>query len=189
MFNFNLKQIMARNYDRLIRFYDSWFDDLISMDKEFSADEILKVIMAIRECQRSASTSPLDELPREIKRGLSMATLHEQISRIIDRVENVRAKGRRGAEERLKEKSEAEKQVIAANQSKANETMAKEEEERNFFVMVKKKFGLSSYDLYALKDGKEKILQDIYHEDTLKDVMSYEAWKRYRGFTSINIIE
>lgn len=182
MFNFNFKQIMARNYDRLIRYYDSWFDDLVSMDKEFSADEILKVIMAIRECQRSASTSPLDELPREIKRGLSMATLHEQISRIIDRVENVRAKGRRGAEERLREKSEEEKQVIEANQSKKNASMAKEEEERQFFVMVKKKFGLSSYDLYRIKDNREKILEEIYLEDTLKEVMDFPHWKEYRGF-------
>lgn len=172
---------MARNYDRLIRFYDSWFDDLLESDKEFSPEEVLQVIMAIRECQRSASTSPLDELPREIKRGLSMATLHEQISRIIERVERVREKGRRGAESRLETKSEQEKQVILANSAKEMAKRSKEDEEREFFSMVKKKFGLSSYDLYALKENREKILENIYHEDALKEIMDFDHWKVHRG--------
>lgn len=87
---------MARNYDRLIRYYDSWFDDLSDPEKALTAEEQLQILVAIRECQRVMSVQPLLDLPIEIRRALSMATLQEQILRIIERIESARSRGSRG---------------------------------------------------------------------------------------------
>ena len=91
---------MARTYDRMIRFYDSWFDDLNDPDKELTAEERWMVVAAIRESQRTGSTQPMRELPLEVRRALSMATLIEQLERILERVEGARARGKKGAEAR-----------------------------------------------------------------------------------------
>lgn len=87
---------MARNYDRLIRYYDSWFDDLSDPEKALSAEEQLQILVAIRECQRVMSVQPLLDLPLQIRRALSMATLQEQILRILERIESARSRGSRG---------------------------------------------------------------------------------------------
>lgn len=87
---------MARNYDRLIKYYDSWFDDLLDPDKGFTMDEIAQVLIAIRECQQKFNLEPLKNLPREIRRGLSMATLSEQILRICERTQNIIERGSKG---------------------------------------------------------------------------------------------
>lgn len=88
---------MARNYDRLIRYYDSWLDDLQDPDKGFSAQEQLAILLAIRDAQRYGSMQPIDALPIEIKRGLQIATLKEQVGRIIERCERARSRGRDAA--------------------------------------------------------------------------------------------
>ena len=66
---------MPRTYDRLIRYYDSWFGDLLDPDKGFTPEECGAVIIAIRECQRELNLEPLKNLPLNIKRGLQMRTL------------------------------------------------------------------------------------------------------------------
>lgn len=92
----------------MIRFYDSWFDDLNDPDKELTAEERWMVITAVRESQRVGSTSPMRELPLEVRRALSMATLIEQLERILERVEGARARGRKGAEARAAQEPPAE---------------------------------------------------------------------------------
>lgn len=87
---------MPRKYDRTIRYYDSWFADLMDPAKEFTADECWTVVLAIRECQISASLKPLENLPPTIRRALSMATMGEQIQRILERAENMRARSSAG---------------------------------------------------------------------------------------------
>lgn len=87
---------MARHYDRLIRYYDSWFDDLLDIDKELSPAECWRVILAIRDAQQMSSTEPLRNLPLEIRRALSMSTLIEQVERIIERCDNMRQRGSLG---------------------------------------------------------------------------------------------
>ena len=87
---------MPRKYDRVIRYYASWFDDFMSADKEFSAEEFRAIILAIRDCQVKGSLEPLETLPITIRRALSMATMGEQILRILERAENMRARGSAG---------------------------------------------------------------------------------------------
>ena len=87
---------MARHYDRLIRYYDSWFDDLLDQDKELTPGECWRVILAIRDAQQMSSTEPLRNLPLEIRRALSMSTLIEQVERIIERCDNMRQRGSLG---------------------------------------------------------------------------------------------
>lgn len=87
---------MPRKYDRVIRYYASWFDDFLSSDKEFSAEEFRAIILAIRDCQVKGSLEPLETLPITIRRALSMATMGEQILRILERAENMRARGSAG---------------------------------------------------------------------------------------------
>lgn len=89
---------MPRNYDRLIRYYDSWFDDINDPDKELSGDEKWQILLALRECQRVMSAQPLRELPIHIRRALSMATMVEQVERIIERCESARNRGSRGGQ-------------------------------------------------------------------------------------------
>lgn len=90
---------MARTYDRIIRYYDSWFADLMDEEKQFSAEEICAVLLAVRECQRVNNLVPLDALPASVRRGLSMATMREQILRINERVERMRERTRGKAHE------------------------------------------------------------------------------------------
>lgn len=87
---------MPRKYDRTIRFYDSWFGDLLDPSKEFTDSERWRIILAIRDCQVTASLQPLEDLPLEIRRALSMATMGEQIVRQLERAESMRKRGSAG---------------------------------------------------------------------------------------------
>lgn len=84
---------MPRKYNRMIRFYDSWFDDLTDRDKELTSEEIVQVIWAVRECQHTMDLLPIDNLPISIKRALSMSTFREQMARILERVSGARDRG------------------------------------------------------------------------------------------------
>lgn len=86
--------IMPRNYNHVIRFLESWFADLEDQAKEFSDAEKYQVIYAIYQCQVKGSLEPLQELPRDIRRGLSLATLGEQILAVLERAESYRKRGR-----------------------------------------------------------------------------------------------
>lgn len=89
---------MARNYDRLIRYYDSWFDDINDPEKELSGNEKWQIMYALRECQRVMSAEPLRNLPLSTRRALSMATMIEQVERIIERCESARNRSSRGGQ-------------------------------------------------------------------------------------------
>lgn len=89
---------MARNYDRLIRYYDSWFDDINDPEKELSGEEKWQIMFALRECQRVMSADPLRNLPLSTRRALSMATMVEQVERIIERCESARNRSSRGGQ-------------------------------------------------------------------------------------------
>lgn len=111
---------MPRNYDRLIRYYDSWFDDIDSPEKELSGEEKWQVMVAIRECQRLMSAQPLRDLPLHIRRALSMATMVEQVERIIERCESARNRGSRGGQTTAAKNQEQDRK----------ETMVRLEQER-----------------------------------------------------------
>lgn len=97
---------MARRYDRLIRYNDSWFDDLLDPDKELKPGECWQVILAIRECERQEDTEPLTKLPLAIRRALSMSTLREQLEIIIARIQSARNKGANGGNEKQRRVTE-----------------------------------------------------------------------------------
>lgn len=87
---------MPRKYDRIIRYYSSWFADILDPAKEFSDNEIVQIFIAIKDCQVSLSLEPLEQLPITIRRALSMATMGEQIIRLIEKTENMRTRGANG---------------------------------------------------------------------------------------------
>lgn len=87
---------MPRKYDRIIRYYSSWFADILDPAKEFSDNEIVQIFIAIKDCQVSLSLEPLEQLPITIRRALSMATMGEQIIRLIEKTENMRNRGANG---------------------------------------------------------------------------------------------
>lgn len=112
---------MARNYDRLIRYYDSWFDDLSDPEKALTAEEQLQILVAIRECQRVMSVQPLLDLPLQIRRALSMATLQEQIQRILERIESARSRGSRGGSTTA---ARAQAEIMQANNKRIEQERA-----------------------------------------------------------------
>lgn len=85
---------MPRNYNHVIRFLESWFADLEDPAKEFADSEKYQVIFAIFQCQVQGSLGPLQDLPRDIRRGLSIATLGEQILAVLERAESYKKRGR-----------------------------------------------------------------------------------------------
>lgn len=121
---------MPRKYDRVIRYYASWFDDFLSVDKEFSAEEFRAIILAIRDCQVNGSLEPLETLPITIRRALSMATMGEQILRILERAENMRARGSAGG--RKAAAGAARPELLAASsireELREHENLAKEQQ-------------------------------------------------------------
>lgn len=99
---------MARKYDKIIRFYGSWFADLSDPDKALTFEERWQVIEVIVKCQEQETTEPINDLPLEIRRALSMATLREQLERILEKNAGARERGRKGAEVRHGEKNTIE---------------------------------------------------------------------------------
>lgn len=119
---------MPRKYDRLIRFYDSWFGDLQDPTKEFTPVECWSIILAVRECQVQGSLEPLEQLPLSIRRALSMATMGEQIERILERIDRRRDISKHGGDTAAANRRSPE-QIAAAKiraEKEAKETAEKE---------------------------------------------------------------
>lgn len=89
---------MARKYNRSIKLLGSWIADLQDESKEFTDGEKWQVILALAKCQISGNTGFLHELPREIKRGISVSTLIEQSEVIIEKSMRQRMRGKLGGE-------------------------------------------------------------------------------------------
>ena len=84
-------------HDKLIRFYSSWFDDVADPAKGYTAEEQVTIFFALAACQQQHTTDPLDELPATIRRGLQMATMREQLMRIMERIDAAHDKARAAA--------------------------------------------------------------------------------------------
>lgn len=121
---------MPRKYDRVIRYYASWFDDFLSVDKEFSAEEFRAIILAIRDCQINGTLEPLETLPITIRRALSMATMGEQILRILERAENMRTRGSAGGRKAAAASSSPEQLAASSirEEMREHENQAKEQQ-------------------------------------------------------------
>ena len=136
---------MPRNYDRLIRYYDSWFGDLLDPDKGFTPEECWSVIVAIRECQREITLEPLKNLPINIRRGLQMRTLETQILKILEHTGRMAARGAAGgnaaqkaAQERAKIAAE-EREHQREEQNKKYDDMRKNAISREQYLVWKEK--------------------------------------------------
>lgn len=89
---------MPRKYDRVIRFYSSWFADFLDHEKNFSDHEIVQLFIAIRDCQVEGSLEAIENLPLEIRRALSMATMGEQIIRLTETSKSAANRGKEGGD-------------------------------------------------------------------------------------------
>lgn len=122
---------MPRKYDRIIRYYASWFDDLLDPSKEFTAEECWLVITTIRDCQIECSLEPLERLPIAIRRALSMATLGEQIIRMLERSERMRNKSADGGNKAQQNRRTAE-QVAASRMRAQQEQQEQQQRDQNY---------------------------------------------------------
>lgn len=85
---------MARRYNHIIRLLESWIFDLEDPTKAFTPAERWQVVRAIAQCQMDVSLEPLMALPLEIRRGLSILTMGEQLLAVMDRVHSYKERGR-----------------------------------------------------------------------------------------------
>lgn len=144
---------MPRTYDRLIRYYDSWLDDIQDPDKGFSAQEQMSILLAIREAQRQGTMQPIDGLPVEIKRGLQLSTLKEQVGRIIERCERARSRGRDAAAARY---AQEQRDQAAQERKAAEEYQAANKVTREQYLELKKRAAAGDQEaIRLLKGGAE----------------------------------
>lgn len=139
---------MPRKYDRLIRYYDSWFGDLQDPSKEFTPAECWSIILAVRECQIQGSLEPLEQLPLSVRRALSMATMGEQIERILERIDRRRDISRHGGETAAANRRSPEQ--VAAAKIRA-EKEAREAAERDKMHAENRKLAVSREEYIELK--------------------------------------
>lgn len=88
---------MARRYNHIVRYLESWIYDLEDPEKQFTDAERWAVVRAIAQCQFDCSLEPLQSLPLEIRRGLSILTMGEQLLAIMDRVHSYKSRGQNAA--------------------------------------------------------------------------------------------
>lgn len=118
---------MPRKYNKVIRYYSSWFDDLTDPLKELTPTECWQIFVAIRDCQLIGSLEPLESLPIEIRRALSMATMGEQVVRLIETSNNMRNRGAEGGKKTAVLRQEAAEAARMREQLRDKEIKAMEE--------------------------------------------------------------
>lgn len=122
---------MPRKYNRTIRFYDSWFGDLLDPTKELTPAECWDVILAIRECQLQGTLEPLHALPLATRRALSMETMGEMIERILERVNNRKDISSKGGQETARRRR-TEEEVAAARLREERENQERQQRELKY---------------------------------------------------------
>lgn len=126
---------MPRKYDKVIRYYSSWFADITDPEKEFTDHEIVQFFFAVRDCQVEESLEPLQNLPLSIRRALSMATIGEQVIRLVETSSSARNRGKNGGETAAANRAAQEPNpaaIMRAAQKRKEEAEAEQrrEEER-----------------------------------------------------------
>lgn len=119
---------MPRKYDRMIRYYQSWFDDLLDPEKELTPEECWQVIIAIRDCQVEMSLEPLQALPISTRRALSMATMSEQVVRMMERSERMRNKSSHGGQKAAENRKNPEQLAAAVMRTQMAEELQRQRE-------------------------------------------------------------
>lgn len=121
---------MPRKYDKVIRYYSSWFADITDPEKEFTDHEIVQFFFAVRDCQVEESLEPLQNLPLSIRRALSMATIGEQVIRLVETSSSARNRGANGGNTAAANRAAAEPNPAAAMRAAQRHKEAAEEEQR-----------------------------------------------------------
>lgn len=121
---------MPRKYDRVIRFYASWFDDFTDPSKAFTPEELVQTFLAIRDAQLQGSIEPLENLPITIRRALSMATMGEQIMRLLERADRMRERGSKGGQAARANQMSPEAQAAAQIKKQMEDAAINEREEK-----------------------------------------------------------
>lgn len=160
---------MARRYNHIVRYLESWFFDLEDPEKQFTDAERWAVVRAIAQCQFDCSLEPLQSLPLEIRRGLSILTMGEQLLAIMDRVHSYKSRGQNAAISAAKAPNFASKpsDVIKAEERKKEqaERKSREDTEREELRAEMEQWGaktsleLFHIQLAAAKVGNEKMRQ------------------------------
>lgn len=105
---------MPRKYDKVIRYYSSWFDDIMDPEKEFTDSEIVQIFVAVKDCQVQESLDPLHNLPLSIRRALSMATMGEQVIRLVETSQSAKRRGQMGGNTAMANRAAQEPNPAAA---------------------------------------------------------------------------
>lgn len=121
---------MPRKYDKVIRFYSSWFADWFDPEKAFSDHEIVQLFLSIRDCQVEGSIEPLEKLPLEIRRALSMATMGEQCIRLVETSNSARTRGQTGGEKSAELRRNPEAAAAARMRNQLVDQSIQEREQR-----------------------------------------------------------
>lgn len=151
---------MPRKYDRMIRYYQSWFDDLLDKEKELTPEECWQVIIAIRDCQVEMSLEPLQALPISTRRALSMATMSEQVVRMMERSERMRNKSSHGGQKAAENRKNPEQLAAATMRTQMAEEQQRQREEQ-FDKQRAAKSSPSDYlHLLQLAAGGDAIAQE-----------------------------
>lgn len=122
---------MPRKYNRTIRYYDSWFGDLLDPTKELTPAECWEVILAIRDCQLQGSLEPLHALPLATRRALSMETMGEMIERQLERIESRRNTSSKGGQE-TQNRRRSEEEIAAAKIRQERELQERQRRELQY---------------------------------------------------------
>lgn len=160
---------MARRYNHIVRYLESWIYDLEDPEKQFTDAERWAVVRAIAQCQFDCSLEPLQSLPLEIRRGLSILTMGEQLLAIMDRVHSYKSRGQNAAISAAKAPNSASKpsDVVKADEREKEqaERKSRADAERAELSAEMEQWGaktsleLFHMQLAAAKAGSEKMRQ------------------------------
>lgn len=170
---------MPRTYDRLIRFYDSWFGDLLDQDKGFTPEECWSVVLAIRECQREVTLEPIKNLPLNIRRGLQMRTLETQIVKILEHTGRMAARGSAGGNAAQKAAQERAK-IQAEERERQREEREKEIEENRKNAVTREQYLLWMEKNVLDERGKPGPNWADREKYALPETI--ERWKKYYNY-------
>lgn len=174
---------MPRTYDRLIRYYDSWFGDLLDPDKGFTPEECWTVIVAIRECQREITLEPLKNLPINIRRGLQMRTLETQIVKILEHTGRMAARGAAGGNAAQKAAQERAK-IHAEERERQREEQKKQYEEQDKNSISRAQYLLWREKGVLNEQGRPGPNWADRERYALPETI--EKWKKYFGYSPKN---
>lgn len=185
---------MARRYDRLVRFYSSWFADFFDAEKGFTAEELVAIFRCIFEAQMDANPDHLDTLPASIKRGLSMATMREQLAKIVEKTESRRNASSHGGDaadtlpapagtkSAAKDAAQERRKALAAAETARKELeQARAAENNAFYKAAAKACGLDVQKWFAFYDENPQYALKLSLADPKSVGLSFEEWEIFRG--------